>query len=482
MAIFAVHLVLRIPLLFIRAPFFDELFSVWIAREDPSTILRLLRFDSGPPLYYFILHAFRQILYRGPALIDAVDAARFVSLAASVVALLLVMAARPLGESRWIAALLLALLPSHVYFSTEARAYAVCALFVGVASLLLMHFLETGDSRGLLLGCASLVVAAYTHYYGVLFFPLPLVLTVIRRRQSLVPGVLGSAGCGLAYIPGFLLASEQPAQAIAWLAATAPQGIHIVGSIVRQLGFAVPYPGNFLDSPPLWLQAASLLITIGVLSYGSIGSSRARILAAITLCPVIVLLLLSALRGTVYFPFRFESVLAVPFTLWFAVALERSPRRFRSLVLGVVLVIASFVSYSAILESARRPPDPFRQAAIFARERVPSTATIVATGPSYLELTCHRKPSWSPRLAAWPRAQAEHPGWRPFVLNSDLRKELTALPRDFFWVGETVSEEYRVLTQVAQMEPRFVNGPLMVARVQLGARRRPVAPQVPGRQ
>lgn len=35
----------------------DELFSVWISRKPLDDLFATLRHDSGPPLYYLILHA-----------------------------------------------------------------------------------------------------------------------------------------------------------------------------------------------------------------------------------------------------------------------------------------------------------------------------------------------------------------------------------------------------------------------------------------
>jgi hypothetical protein len=52
-----VFLSLRIALLAARDPFFDELFTVWISAKPFAGILHALRSDSGPPLYYFIVHA-----------------------------------------------------------------------------------------------------------------------------------------------------------------------------------------------------------------------------------------------------------------------------------------------------------------------------------------------------------------------------------------------------------------------------------------
>src|SRR5258708_33304644 len=50
-------LALRVPLLVTREPFFDELFTRWIAGKSFAGILAALRLDSGPPLYYFVVHA-----------------------------------------------------------------------------------------------------------------------------------------------------------------------------------------------------------------------------------------------------------------------------------------------------------------------------------------------------------------------------------------------------------------------------------------
>src|SRR5712692_136456 len=52
----AIFLGTRIPLLVVRAPFFDELFTRWIAGKSFAGILDALRHDSGPPLYYFVVH------------------------------------------------------------------------------------------------------------------------------------------------------------------------------------------------------------------------------------------------------------------------------------------------------------------------------------------------------------------------------------------------------------------------------------------
>src|SRR5436190_1757118 len=46
----------RLALLFTRQPFFDELYTRWIGAKSFGGIVAALHYDSGPPLYYFLVH------------------------------------------------------------------------------------------------------------------------------------------------------------------------------------------------------------------------------------------------------------------------------------------------------------------------------------------------------------------------------------------------------------------------------------------
>src|SRR5437763_1649962 len=107
----------RVPLLFLRQPFYDELFTQWIAAKSFAGILDALRFDSGPPLYYWLLH-----LIGAPTLF----AARALSLVFAAAALIVILGAEKLGPSRFAAAALIAVAPPAVLVSVDARAYALC--------------------------------------------------------------------------------------------------------------------------------------------------------------------------------------------------------------------------------------------------------------------------------------------------------------------------------------------------------------------
>src|SRR5947207_207800 len=191
-------LALRIALLFARDRFFDELFTVWITRQSFGGILHALQLDSGPPLFYFVVHALT---------LKTVFAARVLSLICASVSL-----ACLLAEKRYLAAALLAVFPPSVLFAVDARSYAMCAMFVTIGVLALAR--DRYSVAGV-----SFVLAAYSHYYGFLFFPLLLIQwgapAGARRRGAGAPLVF--AICAIAYAPALWLAMHQPAAATAWI-------------------------------------------------------------------------------------------------------------------------------------------------------------------------------------------------------------------------------------------------------------------------
>ena len=183
-AIVLLFLAVRVALLLARDPFFDELWTVWMSRHPIGDIVPALLHDSGPPLYYFL------------ARIPSVVALRWMSLVFATATLALLVWRR-----QFLAAALLAFYPAAALYAVDARAYALCGLFVAVGVLLI-------DDDRPLPAAIAFVLAAYTHYYGVLFFPL--LLTKHKR------GIVAFAVASVLFLPGLYLAFHQPAEATAW--------------------------------------------------------------------------------------------------------------------------------------------------------------------------------------------------------------------------------------------------------------------------
>ena len=401
-AIVVVFFALRIPLLIVRRPFFDELFTRWISTKSFSGILGALHYDSGPPLYYFLVH-----LIGDPS----IAVVRCVSLLAATIAL-----AALLIRKQVLAAALLAVFPPAVLFAVDARAYALCAMFVTIGVLLI-------DDRPYL--CAlSFVAAAYSHYYGALFF----VLLQIAQWSGGLPAAVGRAKAqrstmrnwkafALALVlfsPGAFLALHQPRESVAW-----------IGSFPQ-------WPEGLFTRPPIWLLTFAALLVIALID-------RMNPYALMTLIPLAIAL---ALR--IYFPLRFESVIAAPFVLW----LGTSRRR---VLFAPVMAIFAAICVIGIVDHATRPADEYRAAAEFVRN---APGTVVASGYLYLE-TISLRPA-----VAFPPEQALHPGWR-----ATARSAADLPPGPFTWIGERYAPELALIERSRRVRPLFVNGRAAVVRV-----------------
>ncbi len=372
--VFLLFFAARLPLLFVRPPFFDELFTRWICGEN---VLQALRLDSGPPLYYWLLQ-----------LLGCPDG-RLLSLLCATIALTAL-----LRENRLGAAALVAVFPPAVLVSVDARAYALCAMLVCLGLLALARDRAWGAA-------AAFVLAAYAHYYGVLFFPL-----LWKRWRALAVAVA-------LYIPGFWLAAHQPRAARAWMEAWR-------------------WPDALFARPPLLLAVAIAALLVAAMT-------RKRE-ALWTLVPLALALILG-----VYVPLRFESAIAAPLAIWLAM----SGRRWAFIALG-----AAFAVWTAlgIIEHAIRPPDAYREAATWIARNA-GAQPVVASGYLYLETVVQRP------AIAFPPEQAAHPGWRAAAVSP------AGLPRgEFVWIGERGAPELEVIRRIYDVVPLYANARALVVR------------------
>jgi len=389
-------LLLRAALLYARQPFFDELFTVWISSKSFAGILQALQKDSGPPLYYFAVHALG---------LKTVFAARLLSLACAAVSM------AGIARRDKTAALLMAVFPPAILFAVDARAYAMCAMFVTIGVLALGRERYGGAA-------VAFVLAAYSHYYGFLFFPL-----LIRRWRALAVALI-------AFAPGLWLAMHQPAEATRWI------------------GRMPGWPDALFVRPP---------IVIAILGIAALlfAGKRWNTFTTMTVVPIAFALVLVIAGRPVYLPMRFESVIAPPLVLAVATSLP-SWRPLAARALLATICGASFVIWTlGLLDHMNRPPDDYREAARVAR-LVPKDMPLVATGYLYLETVVNTRPG----VIAFPAEQGEHPGWRA---RPDPGSPLP--PPPFFWVGERAAPELQILRRAHTVEPFYSNARAVVARV-----------------
>lgn len=413
-AVAVLFLIVRIVLLVVREPFFDELFTVWMARRPLGEIVPALLSDSGPPLYYFLARLTDVFMLRGLSLLFATGS------------LLLILSRKSLGDARYVAAALLAFYPPAALFAVDARAYALCGLFVAAGAIAIR------EERPFL-AAAAMLLAAYTHWYGALFLPL-----ILLAKPRLRAVIAFAAACVL-FVPGLLLASRQPVQAMGWLGDSNP------AEALNVFAFVGRYAEALFAPAPLFLVVLSAIVTVVALA-------RNWTMAPLVLVPVLLAIAFALAGRTVYFPMRFESVLAVPLVLWLAASLERWPPRVRLALTTILCACGAVAIAIGVIDHYYRQADDYRRAARVLRGDEP----VVATGYLYLE-TIHRL--GEERVRAYPAEQASHPGWR--AVNGE------PFPQGrFLWIVERGAPELARLDRRAAVV--YANDRAVILRVEVG--------------
>ena len=425
-AVVTLFFLVRLALLVVREPFFDELFTVWMAKKGARDILPALLLDSGPPLYYFI------------ARIPNVIALRFVSLAFATATLALILFRPSLGTGRWTAAVLLALYPPAALFAVDARAYALCGLFVALGAIAV-------HERRPFFAAGAFLAAAYTHWYGALFLPaILLAARIVEDRHSCLSPPssspipqgttrgTGRSACPprrafviafaafVLFLPGLWLASQQPAAATGWLEEQHPF------AAVGTFAFAGKYAEALFAPAPVGVIVVSAVTLL-------LAGARSWSFAPLVLVPVALAIVAGIAGRTVYFPMRFEAVIAAPLVLWLARSLQWWRRDVRYLLVTILCVCGGITLVRGARDHQQRPLDAYRQAAMVLAENVRPTDAVVASGYLYLEAVTQLG---SERVRPYPSEQGRHPGWR---VGGATREPLP--PGGFVWIGERAAPE-----------------------------------------
>lgn len=143
--------------------------------------------SAGPPRwnepahlpYFLLLHLWTGVLGDGVAALRGLSAACG-TLTVLLVGLLGARLTRP--AAALMAAALLAAHPLHVYYSQEARAYALWVLVIWLATWALAEAARRGRARWWALYAVLAYVAVLTHYYALLWLPATVAGIVLARQ------------------------------------------------------------------------------------------------------------------------------------------------------------------------------------------------------------------------------------------------------------------------------------------------------------
>jgi 4-amino-4-deoxy-L-arabinose transferase-like glycosyltransferase len=210
LAIVLLALGLRLYRLDAQSLWYDEAFSVYLARMDLAEITSRTAEDIQPPLYYYLLSAWLELFG------DSENALRGFSLLFGVLSVPLIYAlAWQLLRSHLaglLAALLLAVSPLHVWYGQEVRMYTLLTFLCILSSYFLLLVVQSEnkwESVGLWAAYTVTSVAAmYTHYFAffVLVFQGIYLLLVwwergLRPARLIVGGLVSGFVVALAYLP-----------------------------------------------------------------------------------------------------------------------------------------------------------------------------------------------------------------------------------------------------------------------------------------
>ena len=426
----------RLALAIRRAPQYDELFTVWIARKAFAPMMETLRLDSGPPLYYLLIRALGLL---------EVPPARGFSVAVAVLGAIVCCRAVEKATDRLIVGALLAVYPLHLYFATEARAYAVCALLVGVAATTMDRWVDSASRNALAVAAVALVAGAYAHHYVVFLFPMLIAFAVLFRRDRLRDAIVATVAMAIAFVPGALLLRAQIPNAVPWMRIDDDaQRILLTLGAAARIGFDGRQPVPYL------VQLLAM-IALGAAVIATFRAPRARRYLVVIALAIGGAVVAAAIGLPAYFPLRFESILAIPVVLWLFFAAMSVPRAAVPLI-GCALLVG--VIASASLLTRAYPPSPLQIITSEVLKNVPRRQPIVASGAAYLALSLERE------VVPLPAAHAIQPG-----RELPVTAEAARLTPPFIFVGSDRGAAFGELARTRQVRVLGRAGDVVAVRV-----------------
>jgi mannosyltransferase len=248
---------------------FDEGNTALLVHLSPGKMIGLIpQSESTPPLYYCVAWVWARIFGYGEAGLRSLSALAGVATIPVVYAAAAKLISRRVGV---IAAAVTACSPLLIWYSQEARSYALLVLLSAVSLLAFAYALDRPTPRSLTCWVIACAAALATHYYAVLVV-VPEAVWLLgahwyRRSARVAFGVV--ALCGLALIP--LAISQNRTGNSDWIA---PIPLHLrLGQVTPQFLLGFQAPARAVLEP---LAAAMAAIGLVLLALRSDPSDRRR--------------------------------------------------------------------------------------------------------------------------------------------------------------------------------------------------------------
>ncbi|MEA2349808.1 MAG: mannosyltransferase [Thermoleophilaceae bacterium] len=329
---------IRFATLDVQSFWIDEGYTVRMLRGDLGGLIDgVPRTEQTPHLYYVLAW-----LWTRPFGTGEVGVRSFSALLGVLTIPVVFLLGRRLVSERAgaVAAALTAFCPLLVWYSQEARSYALLVLLAALSMLL---FLRARDERprGLLLWATVSALALATHYFAA-FVVVPeaaCLLLRARERRAAALAVAGVGAVGVALLP--LLIHQQGIQGARFIGGSSLG--HRLLQVPKQ--FLVGY-----DTPSeVWLTVAAATITVAalvlVLTRTDPSERRGATTAAIAVMAIVGLPLVVAIVGADYFISRNVIAGWLPFAVVLAAGLgaRRAPLLGPVLAAGLCAVFLTAV-------------------------------------------------------------------------------------------------------------------------------------------
>ena len=206
---------------------FDEIYTLWIARHPVPDLLHLVAGDVHPPLHYLLVSAWRVLGGESDLWIKSLS----ILIGVANVVMLFFMGRDLFGRRcGLLAAALLAVHPAHVAFSQESRSYALLFLALTFAAWRAWRWFESGKRRDGALYVLGAAVALYTHYLAgpvLVFLTIWGLVTAGRDRRQAVRWIALNLAVAVVFAPQLptLMMQAQRMHIDHWVKAATPASL-----------------------------------------------------------------------------------------------------------------------------------------------------------------------------------------------------------------------------------------------------------------
>lgn len=344
---------------------YDEFVTVDDLNHRLAELVRvtLPQNEGSPPLYFVVGWFWVRIFGHGDAVLRTISALAGIATVPVVYFL-----ARELRLSRRIAlvaALLVAVNPMLVWYSQEARPYALFALLGALSVWFCVRAINDDRTSNFVWWGLAASTALCTHYFALLIVGAELVWLAVVYRAELRKVALGCIPLAVVALPLLRLAVDQQGQKQSWISDYAISDRLAQAGHGVLLGPAQPFDG--------WWPLAAVIVVAALVLVAVLGDRHERSIALIMLvlaaAPIVVSLVLSVV-GQDYFLGRNLIVSVIPFSV--VVAIGLGTRRVAWLGVAAALVLSA--GWIAVVLEVASNPD-------FQKPDWRAAANVVEQGP-----------------------------------------------------------------------------------------------------